>query len=70
VTRRDVLGRLDDLLLEANPVVDSLQLAVLDVQGVAAEPRALREENSTRLVGVDRDLDTDRTGAVPDVRRD
>ena len=35
---RQRLGRRDDLLGVTDEVVDVLELAVLDVQGVAAEP--------------------------------
>ena len=51
---RDRLGRLDDLLELADEVVGVLELAVLDVEGVAAEPRALGEEHAARLRCVDR----------------
>jgi hypothetical protein len=44
------LRRLDDLLFEADPVVDVLELAVLDVERVAAEARAVREQDAGRLL--------------------
>src|SRR5262249_36264693 len=66
----DIFGRLDHLLLEANVVVDVLELAVLDVQRVATEARPLGEEHTARLLGVDCHLDSDGVRAVPDVRRD
>ncbi len=40
------LAGLDDLLLEPDKVVDVLELAVLDVERVAAEPRTVREQDS------------------------
>jgi hypothetical protein len=46
VAGRDRLVGLDDLLQLADDVVDVLELAVLDVKGVAAEARPLREEDA------------------------
>src|SRR5262249_51267975 len=69
VAERDGLGGLDHLLLEADEVVDVLQLAVLDVERMPAEAGALREQYAARFFGVDRHLDGDRVRAVADVRR-
>ena len=66
---RHVLGR-DDLLLEhADEVVDVVQPVVLDVEGVAAEARAVREEHALRARRRDVDQRADREGAVADVDR-
>jgi hypothetical protein len=64
------LGRGDDLLDVADEVVDVLELAVLDVEGVAAEPGPVGEQDPSGLLGVDGDLDRDGVGAVADVRGD
>src|SRR5277367_1598982 len=69
VADRQRLGRLDDLLKVADEVVGVLELAVLDVQGVAAEPGPMGEQDSTGVRRVDGDLDRDRVRAVADVRR-
>ena len=47
------LGRLDELLEHADPVVDVLELAVLDVEGVATEARSLGEQDPLGFFGVD-----------------
>ena len=70
VTARDRLGRFADLLFEAHEVVGVLELAVLDVEGVTAEPRAVCGQDTLGLLGLDVDLDGDRVGAVTDVGRD
>ena len=70
VAGRDRYGGFDDLLDHADPVVDVLQLAVFDVEGMAAESGAVREQHAGRLCGGDGDLDCDGVGAVAEVRCD
>src|SRR3954447_4684525 len=60
----------DDLLLEApDEAVDVVQPVVLDVQGVAAEARAVREQDAVGARHVDVDDSADRVGAVAEVDR-
>src|SRR4051794_33369652 len=60
----------DDLLLEAaDEAVDVVQPVVLDVEGVAAEPRAVREQNAVGARHVDVDDRADGEGAVAEVDR-
>src|SRR4051794_21816134 len=54
---RDVDRRLHDLLLDPDEVVDVLQPAVLDVERVAAEARAVREQDAAGLGRLDVDAD-------------
>ena len=65
---RDRLARLDDLDALADEVVDVLQRAAADVEGVAAEARSLREDHAAGLRRLDLALGGDRVGAVADVR--
>ena len=51
--RRENVFPVDCLLEHAHPVVDVLQLAVLDVEGVAAESGALRERLQQQMVAND-----------------
>ena len=53
VPGRNRLGRLDDLLDEADPVVDVFQLAILDVQRVPTEAGAVGEQDPRGLLGID-----------------
>jgi hypothetical protein len=48
LTRRHVLRADDHLLLAAHEVVDVVQAVVLDVEPVAAEPVAVREQHTLR----------------------
>src|SRR5829696_951016 len=66
---RDLPGGLDRLLVAADEVVDVLELSVLDVQGVAAEAGAVREQHPGGVLGPDVDLDGDAVAAVADVGR-
>ncbi len=60
----------DDLLLDAaDEVVDVVQQAVLDVQRVAAEPGAVREQHPLRPLVRDVAQGADRVGPVADVDR-
>jgi hypothetical protein len=45
---RDVLRSVDLLLRHADEVVDVMQPVVLDIQGVPAEPRTVREQHALR----------------------
>jgi hypothetical protein len=57
-------------VLERGCAPDHPVLAVLDVQGVAAEPTPMREQHTRGAGRVDRDVGRDRVGAVADVHRD
>src|SRR5512133_257100 len=63
----DGLVGLDDLLELPDEVVDVLEPAILHVQGVAAEPRALGEDDAASFRRLDLHLGGDRVGAVADV---
>src|SRR4029078_8464321 len=47
-----------------------LELPVLDVQRMPAEPGPVGEQHPGGILAIDRGLDRDRVRAVPDVRRD
>ena len=70
VARGQQFGGLDDLLDVSDEVIYVLELAVLDVEGVAAEPGPVREQDTLGILGVEGDLDRDGVGAVTDARRD
>ena len=61
-------GRLHHLLVAADEVVGVLELAVLDVQRVAAEACAVREQDAVGSADSISTLDRDRVTAVADVR--
>ena len=64
-----VLGRVDLLLHHADEVVDVVQPVVLDVQGMPAEPRTVREQHALRAGGGYVHQRADGVGAVADVHR-
>ena len=65
---RQVLGRDDHLLEHADEAVDVVEPVVLDVEAVAAEPRALREQHAlgAGLGDVDQRADHERAAADDD----
>jgi hypothetical protein len=63
------LGRFDDLLEHAHPVIDVFQLAVLHIQGVPAEPGPVTEQHTGRISGMDVDLDSNGVRTVADIGR-
>ncbi len=67
VAARDRLVGLDDLLQLTDEVVDVCEPAILHVKGVAAEPRALGEDDAAGFGCLDVHLGGDRVGAVADV---
>src|SRR5206468_3924263 len=66
---RDVFGRVDLLLHHADEVVDVVQPVVLDVQGMPAEARPVREQHTLCAGGGNVHQRPDRVGAVADVHR-
>jgi len=69
VAGADRIRRLDDLFLHADPVVDILELPVLEVKRVTAESGAVGEQHAGGVGCLDLGLDGDRVRAVSDVGR-
>ena len=69
VADRQILGRVDLLLEHADEVVDVVQPVVLDIQRVAAEVRAVREQHPARARRRDVDPHSDDVVAIADIDR-
>ena len=67
VPGRKVFGGDDVLLRHPHEVVDVVQPVVLDVEGVAAERGAVREQDAFGAGRGEVDERADRVGAVPDI---